>query len=36
MDTWLLVIGWVAIALVFYFFYSHKNSILAEPTRSLE
>ena len=30
-DTWLLVIGWVLLALVFYFVYSHRNSILAEP-----
>lgn len=35
-NTWLLVIGWVLLALVFYFVYSHRNSILAEPSRSLE
>ena len=35
-DTWLLVIAWVLLALVFYFTYSHRHSILAEPAGSLE
>ena len=29
------MIGWVLLSLVFYFAYSHRHSILAEPTRSL-